>query len=347
MAKKEDKVEAVELPIESLMKKFSKRGGFEEFIPSRQLTPTGCLALDLKLGGGWGRDRVKEIYGPSGSFKTSISWLDIANYQRYQKDGDKANFFFVDLERSTLQNFARGFGVNTKNVWVEKPDTAEDAFNFISNAVRSGRFRGGIIDSIDAMESEEDVNKNYGEASMMKLPKLLSEAMRDLSKASVDYDCFLTLINQIRVGKSQMITFETTSGGNAIPFYASQRVRFAKKGPSKTNEECISLEYNLKKNKLSALVEAIDMVDFYPGLGFDIVTDYLSVGLNLDFVKQSGPYYTVTIDGVEVAKLLGKEKFGNWLLEDDKRKDQFKDYAMSLYKPINKNGEGESDGYET
>ena len=303
-----------ELSITDYMKKFSQNGGFEEFITDRPQFSTGCLTNDIALNGGWARDRVIEIYGPSGSMKTSNAGLGLASYQRtFDED---APFLFVEVERSTLRRFFQGLGVKTGNIWVEKPRTAEDAMNFISNTIRTGKFRGCILDSIDALESQEEVGKDYGEATMMKLPKLLSEAMRDLSKACVDYDCFIMLINQVRTGMAQYGSFETTSGGKAIPYYASQRVRFASKGPSKENPLAISIETQVKKNKLGPLIKAETLVDFIPGKGWDVVSDHFNLGESLTLLDRKGSYYDIRLDletETPIARVQGFNGFASWL----------------------------------
>lgn len=318
MAKKAEEVKTILDPVVAAIVggKFDGVAGFGSFVEKRPFISTGSLGLDLKFGGGLARDRIIEYYGPSGSCKTSLALIALSDY--VNRFGYDRYPFIVDLERTITADFVRGFNIDPDRVLVLRPKTAEDTLNVVSNCMNSGKFGFGILDSIDGLESKEDRDKNYGEASMMKLPKLMSEAMRDLSKASVDNDCGLILINQVRTGLSNYQAVETTSGGKAIQYYCSYRLRVSKKGPSENRADALEIKAVPKKNKLFPLIEAETSFDFIPGVGVDTIGDYLDAAKQMGVITQGGPYYSVWNGGEEpLVKVLGRGKFEEWLAEGD------------------------------
>lgn len=297
----------------SILKKLSKKGGVGDFVPSRTLVSTGSVALDMKLGGGAPSDRVIEIFGASGSYKTNLALTLLKNRQAATPD-DKRLSLIVDLERTQTMNFVKGFGIDTSQVWVERCDTAEDTMNMVSDAIRSGAVKTVLIDSIDAMESVEDTQKSYGEASMMKLAKLLSEAMRDLSKASVDFDCMIILINQVRAGSNGYQMIQTTSGGAAIPFYATLRLKVKRSKDTRTDAAFITVD--VPKNKMFPVVMAETSFYFIPGVGIDVASDRLEAGKQIGTIIQRGSVYDIlTPEDQLITTVKGSKGFETWLLE--------------------------------
>lgn len=298
----------------NILKKLSKKGGVGDFVPSRPLVSTGSVALDLKLGGGAPSDRVIEIYGGTGSYKTNVALTLVKNRQLATPD-DKRLTLIVDLERTQTVEFVRGFGIDTTQVWVERCDTAEDTMNLVSDAIRSGAVKTVLIDSIDAMESVEDTQKNYGEASMMKLAKLLSEAMRDLSKASVDYDCMVILINQVRAGSNGYQMVQTTSGGAAIPFYATLRLKAKRSKDPRADAAFITID--VVKNKMFPMVMAETSFYFVPGVGVDVASDRLEAGKQIGVIVQRGSVYDImTPEDTLITTVKGGKAFEAWLFEE-------------------------------
>lgn len=334
MAKKENKesLDPMVLALTHGIKDFSGVCGFGAFIPKRPLISTGSLNLDLKLGGGVASDRVVEFYGPPQSMKTSWAlstmkcYVDQFGYDRIP--------FILDIERTILADFVASFGLDPNRIFVARPATAEQAMQIISNMMASGKFGIGILDSIDALESAEDVGKNYGEASMMKLPKLMSEAMRDLSKASVDNNTGLILINQCRTGMSAYQAVETTSGGKAIPYYTSQRIRFSNKGPSENVTGAVTIKAALKKNKLFPLIQSEAEIDFIPGKGVDKTSDYLSVSKELGITTLSGPYYSVWNGEELLGKFQGRVKFGEWVTSSKENTTMFEELVKNKFDQV-------------
>lgn len=317
MAKKkgEDNPNAGLSPIE-ILKKASKNGGFGQCVPSRPKLSTGSLALDLKLGGGIASDRIVEWYGKTGSFKTSMAIMTLLSHIMLFPD-DKRPRLIVDLERTITEGHLRNFGIDPASIWIEKPTTAEETMNFVSDAIHSGAVSWILLDSIDAMESEEDTKKSYGESSMMKLAKLLSEAMRDLSKAVVDNNVSLQMINQIRAGSNGYQMVETTSGGAAIPYYASQRIKMKKESKPGNNPMAALLSAEIRKNKLFPTIGAESSFEFIPSKGVDIASDRLAAGLQIGAIQQGGAYYSILgLTEELIYKAKGAKDFAAWLSDN-------------------------------
>lgn len=299
-------------------------------VPSeRPRISTGSLSLDLKLGGGIASDRIVEYYGPSGSCKTSMALVAVKNYiDKFGYDRPPA---VIDIERTLTDQFIRAYGIDTDRIIYARPNTAEETMDIISALLRSGQVGIGVLDSVDGLESEEDYKKSYSEGSMMKLPKLLSEAMRDLSKATADFEACLILINQCRTGIKNFQTVETTSGGSAIPYYASQRVRFSSRGPHKEYKGALDIKAAPKKNKLwPGLIKAETEFPFIPGKGIHELADKLNAAQQFGVLRSAGPmlYLLVPENGpYEVIgkvgenddsygfKWKGRDAFNEWLTE--------------------------------
>jgi len=309
--------------INSLMKgnkQFEGVFGMGAFIEDRPKVSTGSLSLDLLLGGGAATDRLIELYGPPASFKTSFGLLMMKNY--VDKFGYDRTPFIIDMERTLLPGFVRGFGLDPDRIFVARPRSAEQTMQLISNILSTGKFGIGLLDSIDALETDEDLNKDYGEGSMMKLPKLMSEAMRDFSKSTVDNNTGLILINQVRTGLSSYQAVETTSGGKAIPYYTSQRIRFSSKGPSKDTKGAITIKANVKKNKLAPLISAELELDFIPGTHVEPISDFLGVAEKFGIIVRNGGYYSIFDSNNElITKEQGKQGLAKWILGDQENKN--------------------------
>lgn len=312
--KKEENANSGLSPLE-ILKRASKNGGLGQCVPSRPKLSTGSLALDLKLGGGVASDRIVEWYGKTGSFKTSMALMTLLSHISLFPD-DKRPRLIVDLERTITENHLRNFGIDPSTIWIEKPTTAEETMNFISDAIHSGAVSWVLLDSIDAMESEEDTKKSYGESSMMKLAKLLSEAMRDLSKAVVDNNVSLQLINQIRAGSNGYQMVETTSGGAAIPYYASQRMKAKKESKAANNPMAAIISVEIRKNKMFPTIAAESQFEFIPSKGIDVASDRLAAGLQLGAIQQGGAYYSIMNNGELLYKAKGAKDFAGWLSEN-------------------------------
>ena len=316
MAKKKVEVEGGGLSAIDILKKASSKGGMGDCVPNRPKLSTGSLALDLKLGGGVASDRIVEWHGKTGSYKTSMALMTLKSHIDLFPD-DKRLRVIIDLERTITANHLRGFGIDPSKIWIEKPVTAEETMDFLSAIIKSDAASWILLDSIDALESEEETQKNYHESSMMKLAKLLSRAMREFSKSVVDHNTSLQMINQIRAGSNGYQMIETTSGGAAVPYYSSQRLKMKKSSKAANNPEAALLEATVIKNKLYPTISAESSFEFVPSRGVDIASDRLAAGIQLGVVVQGGPYYSI-FDGTEtlIYKAKGAKEFGGWLLSD-------------------------------
>lgn len=328
MAKEKEKP-AINPLLETMLGKVKTKGKISiGGVPDeRPRISTGSLSLDLKLGGGIASDRIIEYYGPSGSCKTSMALVAMKNY--IDKFGYDRTPAILDIERTLTNPFIRSYGIDPDRIIYARPDTAEETMDILSALIRSGLVGFAILDSVDGLESEEDYKKSYSEGSMMKLPKLLSEAMRDLSKATADFEACLILINQIRVGIKNFQTVETTSGGSAIPYYSSQRIRFSSRGPHKEYKGALDIKAAPKKNKLwPGLIKAETEFPFTPGHGIHELGDRLHAAQQFGVLRSAGPmlYLLVPEDGpYEVLgkvgdnedsygfKWKGREAFNEWL----------------------------------
>lgn len=292
-------------------KSFAGQIGFGNFIPRREGISTGSIALDLKLGGSLPRDRVIEYFGPPSSCKTSMALMAMKNY--VDKYGYEKIPFIVDVERSITPQFVEGYGIDPDRVLVVRPDTAEAGLDMTSNLVRSGKCGLGIYDSVDAMETEKESHRSLKDASMAELPRLMSRTMRKLCKETIDNNCGIIFVNQIRSTLSMYGPSEATSGGISLVYYSHIRIRWSAK-PSDTLEGALKLTPKIKKNKLAPLITADSEFNFFPGKGVDKSSDYLAAGLQVGAIVQAGPMYNV-INGDELIKCKGKDGFKTWGME--------------------------------
>lgn len=313
-AKKEVKTEISEETdpfIAAILKKgFDGTIGMGRYIPIRPGISSGSIALDLKLGGYLPRDRVIEYFGPPGSLKTTMaliamkSYVDIYGYDRKP--------FIVEVEHSITEDFVEGFGIDPDGVIVAMPRTAEAGLDIASTLIRSGKCGFGIFDSVDAMESDAETQRSLIDQGMGELPKLMSRAMRKMCKDTIDYDCGIIFINQIRASMKMYGPSETTSGGNALPYYAHIRTRW-KATQSKEVVGSYLVEPQIKKNKLAPIVLAESKFEVMSGKGVMKFNDYLSASKQIGVIVVKGPV-TILMDGdKEVLRVNGKDQLKEFM----------------------------------
>ena len=295
--------------------KFAGRIGFGSFITRREGISTGSMSLDLKLGGSLPRDRVIEYYGPPSSCKTSMGLRAMRSY--VEKFGyDKKKPFIIDIERSITADLVEGMGLDPSKIFVVLPETGEEALDTLINIVRSGKFGFGLYDSIDAMETEKESHRTMTDQSMGELPKLMSRIMRKLCKATIDNDCGVIFINQIRSSLSMYGSPEVSSGGAALKYYSHIRIRW-KAEPSKEVKGALRLHPAIKKNKTSALISADSEFDFFPGRDVELFSDYLETSKQIGTIITGGPYYQLIGDNDEMLnKFKGANAIRDWLKEN-------------------------------
>lgn len=248
---------------------------------------TGSVSLDAVLGvGGLPSDRVVEIYGPPSAGKTSLclqivkQYVDTYGYERVP--------VFVDLERTTGLDLISSMGIDPDKMIFCYPDTAEEALQLCQDLGKTGKVGVIVFDSIDAAQSERDTKRLMNETGVGDLPRLLSKALRSISKISVDNDCMYLFINQVRINIGVMYgNPETTSGGNAIPFYSSVRLRVSSK-PSKDLDGAIAMKVKIVKNKVAPALNKVAEFDFVCGKGTDKHLDIIGHAKDIGLMRFAG-----------------------------------------------------------
>lgn len=253
-------------------------------------TPTGSLTLDLALGrGGFPRGRIIEIYGPSMSGKTTICYLHIAEVQR-QNEGYAA---FIDAEHSFDPKLAEEYGVDLDKLVLVQPRSAENAMDTAEALARSGQFRLIVTDSVSALVPQKIAESSMEQQTMGLLARFMSTAMQKLDPVAAHYDCTMIFINQIREKIGVMYgNPETTSGGRALPFYASVRLHVRMGEQIKEKDDVIGhyVKCKVTKNKVAIpFKEAIFPLMY--GKGVDRVYEIVELACLAGIIQQSGAWF--------------------------------------------------------
>ena len=251
--------------------------------------PTGVLSIDNALViGGFARGRVVEVYGPESSGKTTLALQVIA---QAQASGGVAAF--IDAEHALDPKYARKLGVDTQRLWVAQPDYGEQALEIADGLIRSGEFDIVVVDSVAALVPKAELDGEMGDSHMGLQARLMSQAMRKLTgNVSKSKTCLL-FINQIREKIGVMFgSPETTTGGRALKFYASQRVEVRRISPIKEGDKVVGANTRVKvvKNKLGAPFQEVETELLY-GQGFSQLADLLKLGSECGIIEKSGSWY--------------------------------------------------------
>ena len=252
-----------------------------------EVVSTGSISLDAVLGvGGLPVDRGVEIYGPPSAGKTSLSLQIVKSY--VDTYGYEKVPVFVDLERTTGLDLITSMGIDAAKMVFCYPDTAEEALQLCQDLGKTGKVGVIIFDSIDAAQSERDTKRLMNEMGVGDLPKLLSKALRSISKISVDHQCLYLFINQTRTNIGVMYgNPETTSGGKAIPFYSSVRLRVSSK-PSSDAPNTLAMKVKVVKNKVAPALNRVAEFNFECAKGTDKVMDLIGLAKDLGKVRFAG-----------------------------------------------------------
>ena len=313
MAELKDRDRAVEQAISQIERQFG-RGSImkmgEERVMDIPAISTGSLALDVALGiGGVPRGRVIEIYGPESSGKTTLALHVAAEAQI--KEGMVA---FIDAEHALDVGYAQKLGVDVDSLLVSQPDTGEQALDIAEILVRSGAIDLLIIDSVAALVPRAEIEGDMGDQHMGLQARLMSQALRKLTATISKSMTCVVFINQIRMKIGVMFgSPETTTGGNALKFYASQRLDIRRIGAIKDGAEIIGNRTRVKvvKNKISPPFKEAEF-DIIYGTGISKEGDILDMGVSLEVVEKSGSWYS--FEGDRIGQ--GRENVKKFLMEN-------------------------------
>lgn len=291
-----EKVKALELAVSTIEKQFGKGsimrlGENDSLVKDVEAISTGALSLDIALGiGGLPKGRIVEIYGPESSGKTTIALSTIAQAQK--KGGVVA---FVDAEHALDVNYARKLGVNTEDLLISQPDTGEQALEITETLVRSGAIDVLVVDSVAALVPRAEIEGEMGDSHMGLQARLMSQALRKLTGVIARSNTLVIFINQIRMKIGVMFgNPETTTGGNALKFYASVRLDVRRVGAIKNGEDVTGNRTAVKvvKNKMAPPFTKVEF-DLMYGEGISESGDLLDLATTANFVEKSGAWYSV------------------------------------------------------
>jgi recombination protein RecA len=308
-----DKQKALESALAQIERQFGKGSimklGADSPAIEIESTSTGSLGLDIALGiGGLPKGRIIEIYGPESSGKTTLTLHVVAEEQK--KGGVCA---FVDAEHALDPQYARKLGVNLDELLISQPDTGEQALEIVDTLVRSGAVSLIVVDSVAALVPKSEIEGDMGDMQMGSQARLMSQAMRKLTASIGRSNCMVIFINQIRMKIGVMFgSPETTTGGNALKFYASVRLDIRRIGALKDRDEVIGNTTRVKvvKNKVAPPFREVEF-DIIYGEGISKTGELVDLGVKAGVVVKSGSWYSYGDErigqGRENAKLFLKQ----------------------------------------
>ncbi len=312
MTKNSDKTKAVESAISQIERQFGKGSIMKlgsNVVVNVPVIPTGSIALDRALGiGGIPRGRVTEIYGPEASGKTTLALHVVAEAQ---KQGGIAAF--IDAEHALDTAYAKKLGVNCDELLVSQPDTGEQALEIADMLVRSGAVDILVIDSVAALVPRAEIEGDMGDSHMGLQARLMSQALRKLTGTISKTMTSVIFINQIRMKIGVVFgNPETTTGGNALKFYASVRIEIRRTGAIKDGQDVIGNRTKAKvvKNKMAPPFKEAEF-DIMYGEGISAAADLIDIGVETGLIEKSGAWYSY--NGERIGQ--GRENAKNFIKE--------------------------------
>lgn len=258
-----------------------------------ETSSSGSIALDSALGGGYAKGRIIEIYGPESSGKTTLTLHAIAEVQ---KAGGTAAF--IDAEHALDPEYARKIGVNIDELIVSQPDNGEQALEIVDALVRSNAVDLVVVDSVAALTPKAEIDGNMGDSFMGLQARLMSQALRKITGVINKSHCTVIFINQIRMKIGVMFgNPETTTGGNALKFYASQRLEIRRKekleqGTGDAKEATGNkVKVKVVKNKIAPPFREVE-IDILFNEGISLAGEILDIGVQKNIIKKSGAFYS-------------------------------------------------------
>jgi recombination protein RecA len=317
-APNEGKNKALGLAVETIEKQFGK-GSIMKLGDAHNVQvetyPSGSLSLDLALGGGIPKGRVVEIYGPESSGKTTMTLHAIA---QIQKQGGTAAF--IDAEHALDPAYAKRIGVDTANLLLSQPDSGEQALEIVETLVRSNAVDLIVVDSVAALVPRAEIEGDMGDAHMGLQARLMSQALRKLTSVINKSNATVIFINQIRMKIGVMFgNPETTTGGNALKFYASVRMDIRRISQIKQGEEIVGSRVRIKvvKNKIAPPFRQAEF-DIMYNQGISISGDVLDLAVEDNIVEKSGAWFAY--NGEKIAQ--GREAAKKYLESNPKVLDE-------------------------
>ena len=329
-----EKLKALELAVSTIEKQFGKGsimrlGTGNSLNKDIEVISTGSLSLDIALGiGGLPKGRIVEIFGPESSGKTTIALSTLA---QAQKKG--AVVAFVDAEHALDINYARKLGLNVEDLLVSQPDTGEQALEITETLVRSGAVDVLVIDSVAALVPRAEIEGDMGDSHMGLQARLMSQALRKLTSAISRSNTLVIFINQIRMKIGVMFgNPETTTGGNALKFYASVRLDIRRIGALKNGEDVVGNRTAVKvvKNKMAPPFTKVEF-DLMYGEGISAEGDILDLAVTASLVEKAGAWYSYK--GERLGQ--GRDQSKEFLKANPAVKDELRNLILS------KNGIGQ------
>lgn len=308
------KLKALGLAMDQITKQFGdgsimKLGEFHQ--ADVEVIPSGSISLDIALGGGYPKGRIIEIYGPESSGKTTLTLHAIAEIQ---KQGGTAAF--VDAEHALDPSYAKKLGVDTTNLLVSQPDNGEQALEITETLVRSNAVDLIVVDSVAALTPQAEIEGDMGDSHMGLQARLMSQALRKLTGIINKSKATVIFINQIRMKIGVMFgNPETTTGGNALKFYASQRVDIRRIGQIKVGEDIIGNRTKIKvvKNKIAPPFRIAEF-DIMYNEGISYLGDILDLAAQYGILEKSGAFYKY--EGTTIGQ--GRDKTKDYLKNNPK-----------------------------